>query len=188
MKDFSGDDIWLKELSQGKEDAFSQLFERYYTPLVIFAVSYLEDEEMARDIVQDVFLSLYNNKEIFSTISKLKAYLYTFVKNNCLNYIRKEKVKDKYISYTLYIDKDEDLFWDKVLEEEVYYYLYKAIDKLPPKARQVYLLTMDGLKNKEIAEQLNISIETVRSHKKNNKRLLKKYLEGLVSIIYFIGL
>ncbi|MCG8484976.1 MAG: RNA polymerase sigma-70 factor, partial [Clostridia bacterium] len=176
---YINDEKWLKDLSEGKDTAFSKLFERFYTPLVIFADSYLDDTEASRDLVQDIFLTLIDKKEIFHTISKLKAYLYTYVKNNCLNQLRKEKVKNRYIDFAQYTNSNEESFWNKVLEEEVYYYLYKAINKLPPKAREVYILSLDGKKNQEIADQLGITVETVKSHKKKNKAVLKKHLDGL---------
>lgn len=185
---YEGNEIWLKQLAKGEDKAYEQLFKQYYTPLVLFADSYINDIELAKDTVQDIFLKLFHNKDIFSTIEKLKAYLYSAVKNRCLKHIRHEKVKDKYSTHILHTEAENDSYWDRVLEEEIYHHLIKAINTLPNQTRNVYLLSLEGQKNQEIADKLNISIETVKSHKKNGKKLLKEQLKGLISLFLFIGI
>lgn len=180
--------IWLKQLAKGEDKAYEQLFKQYYKPLVLFADSYINDTELAKDTVQDIFLSLFCNKEIFTTIDKLKSYLYTAIKNKCLKHIRHAKVKDKYASHINISEEEDDDFWNKVLEEEIYFHLLQAVEKLPPKTKDVYLLSLKGFKNKEIAENLDISIETVKSHKRTGKQLLNTQLKGLMSIFWFIGI
>ncbi len=183
-----GKNIWLKKLAEGENCAFRQLFEEYYTPLVLFADSYINNTEQSRDIVQDIFLTLCSNKEKFSSIEKLKSYLYSAVKNKSLKEIRHEKVKDKYASHITYTKEETSSFWDKVLEEEVYRHLYISINKLPNQTQKVYLLYLKGYKNQEIAEELDIAVETVKSHKKTGKQILQKQMKELLSIIWFIFL
>ncbi len=182
-----GNDIWLKKLAVGDDNAFRQLFEEYYTPLVLFADSYINNTEQARDTVQDIFLTLCSNKEKFSSIDKLKAYLYCAVKNKCLKQLRHEKVKDKYASHIIHTTEGDVSFWDRVLEEEVYRLLYKSIINLPNQTQKVYLLSLKGYKNQEIAEELEIAVETVKSHKKTGKQLLQKQMKGLLSIMWIVS-
>lgn len=184
----AGNDIWLRQLSKGEDKAYEQLFKYYYTPLVLFADSYLNDREQSKDSVQDIFLKLVDNKEIFASIDKLKAYLYSSVKNKCLKYIRHEKVKDKYSHHILHTEQDDDYYWERVLEEEIYRQLIQAVEELPRQTRNVYKLSLKGFRNQDIAEELDISVETVKSHKKTGKQMLKAKLGGLMSLLWFLSI
>ncbi len=179
----------LEELAKGDDNAFRLLFENYYASLVIFAETYVKDEEKARDIVQDVFLILSDRKEIFKSIDNLKSYLYTAVKNRSLKFLKHEKVKDKYQKHVLYTsDFSEEEFSNKVLIEEAYRQLYLSIEKLPPQTQRVYKLALKGLKNQEIADELNISIETVKTHKQTGKKQLQKYMKDLMFIFLILNI
>jgi len=179
---------WLKKLAKGDQDAFRLLFENYYSPLVFFAESYVRDEEKARDIVQDLFLKLTGQKEIFNSVINLKSYLYITIKNNCIKLLKHEEVKDRYSSHVLTSSTVEDKFWKKVLEEEVYRILYQSIEKLPPQTKAVYQLAINGLKNQEIADKLGISAETVKTHKQIGKKYLQKYMKDLFFILSFFNI
>ncbi len=180
---------WLEKLSRGDDDAFRMLFENYYPSLVIFAETYVKDEERARDIVQDVFLILSDRKEIFKSIDNLKSYLYTAVKNQSLKFLKHEKVKDKYQKHILYTsDSSDEGFLSKVLIEEAYRHLYLSIEKLPPQTQRVYKLALKGLKNQEIADELSISIETVKTHKQTGKKQLQKYMKDLMFIFLILNI
>lgn len=179
---------WLKKLAQGDDEAFKQLFESYYAPLVLFAETYIKDTEQAKDIIQDILLKLTDKKEVFLTIENLKSYLYTTVRNSCIRQLNHEKVKGKYASHVLHTSERDEKFWNKVLEEETYRYLYQSIEKLPPQTQRVYKLALDGLKNQEIADELNISIETVKTHKQTGKRLLKEHMKDLMCFLWLLGM
>ncbi|MCK9304989.1 MAG: RNA polymerase sigma-70 factor [Bacteroidales bacterium] len=175
--------IWLERLAKGDHDAFRSLFENYFSPLLFFAESYVKSEETARDIVQDLFLKLTDHKEIFSSVTNLKSYLYTTVKNSCIKQLEHQAVRNRYSSNILTTYQDEERFWIKVLEEETYRILYQSIEKLPPQTRAVYQLSMNGLKNQEIADKLEISLETVKTHKQIGKKYLQKYMKDLFFIL-----
>ena len=100
------------------------------------------------------------------------------LKNKCISYYRKQKVRDKYCREVLYIGEHLEHFWEKVLEEDVYAHLMAAIETLPPQCRLVMQLSLEGLKISEIAAQLHISEETVKDHKKNGKRKLSQLLDN----------
>ncbi|OFY41795.1 MAG: hypothetical protein A2X18_10680 [Bacteroidetes bacterium GWF2_40_14] len=179
---------WLENLAKGDRDAFRSLFENYYSSLVFFAEYYVRDQEKAKDIVQELFLRLSDQKDIFDSVTNLKSYLYTTVKNSCIKLLKHEKVKDRYSSYVLTTLTVEDKFWNKVLEEEAYRILYKSIDKLPPQTKAVYQLSMSGFKNQEIADKLGISLETVKTHKQIGKKYLQKYMKDLFFILSFFNI
>lgn len=150
----------IKHKASYSEEFISILFEEYYTSLVLFGNSYVEDIELAKDLVQDVFIKMLETGERFNNIDNYKAYLYSSVRNSCLKQIRHQGVKRKY-------------------EEEISEILLKEIDKLPKRSSQVLKLAMDNKSNKEIAEILNITVETVKSHKQAGKRILQKKLGNL---------
>lgn len=160
-----------------------QLFEQYYTPLVLFAVSYVNEREIAKDLVQDVFFSLIENRQQFESIDNLKFYLYSAVRNRCLKHLRHETVKNRYENYILQKDKEKQHYEEHLLEEEVFLLLNQAIEELPEQCRKVFNLSLQGKSNAEIAEIMNVSIETVKSHKKTGKKILYGKLKDTVSVV-----
>lgn len=173
---------WLKKVIRYDDAGIKELFEQYYVSLVLFAKMYVVDEDVAKDVVQDVFYVLVEKREKFTTIANLKVYLYSAVKNRCLKHIRHEEVKERYGKYVLLNENDETVYQERILEEEVFALLNQAIQELPAQCKKVFLLTLEGKSNPEIAQLLNVSIETVKSHKKTGKRILYGKLKDIVSV------
>lgn len=172
---------WLSTITRENKTWVKQLFERYYASMVLFAQSYIPDQEVAKDIVQDIFLVLIKSQERFTTIDNLKTYLYSAVKNRCLKQIRHQNVKDRYQHYVLTNENDEENYLERILDEEVFNLLYQAIHELPSQCRNVFMLTLEGKSNPEIAEILGIGIETVKSHKKTGKKMLYLKLKDTIA-------
>lgn len=155
----------IEGIRSGRESAYRQLFELYYQKLVVFACKYLEDLESARDIVQEFYLYLYEFRHSISIQTSLKSYLYSAVKNRCLNQVKHEQVKDKHRNMSRSVadvsDPDPEEMMDAVeLEAKV----YEIVSKLPEKCRQIYIMSrVDGKRNREIADELNLSIRTVET-------------------------
>lgn len=178
---------WFKKVVRYDSTGIKRLFEQYYIPLILFAKTYVRDEDVAKDVVQDVFYILIESGEKFTTIDNLKVYLYSAVKNKCLKYIRHEGVKERYEQYVwANEEKNEEDYHERILEEEVFTLLYQAIQELPGQCKKVFLLTLEGKGNAEIAEALGIGIETVKSHKKTGKRLLYAKLKDVVPLIVLV--
>lgn len=165
-------------LRSGRESAYRQLFDQYYPRLVVFANKYLNDLENARDIVQEFYLYLYESRHTITIQTSLKSYLYSSVKNRCLNQIKHELVKEKHrnisraeanVSYP-----DPEQLMDAVeLEARV----YDIVSKLPEKCRQIYIMNrVDGKGNREIAEALDLSIRTVETQISKALKSLKNSL------------
>lgn len=165
------------------------LFENYYTTLVLFADNYLENVEQSKDVVQDVFFALVENKDRFSSIENLKAYLYQAVKNRCFKQLRHIDVRERHLIAARLNNETQEIFLEKMLEHEVLSLLTAAIETLPDQCRAVFRLSMDGKSNQEIADILNIAVETVKSHKKAGKKILSTKLKGVMDIalilVYF---
>ncbi len=168
----------IEGLRSGRESAYRQLFDQYYQKLVVFACKYLEDLESARDIVQEFYLYLYESRHSISIQTSLKSYLYSAVKNRCLNQVRHEQVKEKHRN----MSRSEANVSDPDLEEmmdavELEARVYEIVTKLPEKCRQIYIMSrVDGKRNREIADELNLSVRTVETQISKALKSLKNSL------------
>jgi RNA polymerase sigma-70 factor (ECF subfamily) len=159
---------------------FDVFFKANYSKFYLFANRFIKDEGTCQDIAQDVFLELWeSNSRSFESTHTLQSFLYKTVKNRCLNHFRHCKVKDRYTSeQTVELISDEYLL-KHIVEIETNDMIHQAIDSLTPKNKQVIECHMLGLKNKDIAEELGIQLSTVKSHKMNAFKLLRKQLHNL---------
>lgn len=163
-----------------------RVFTSYYSVLCYFAFRYVQDDEAARDIVQDVFVRLMEKKQIFQHETHLKNFLYLAVKNSCLNYMRGSLSREHYMEY-LKQEENGDEFECRILELEIYQKLNQAIALLPPECRKVFeLCYFEGKSNEAVAQILDISIHTVKAQKKRGKQILKKNLQGLFPLLFFL--
>ena len=145
---------------------FNWLFNEFYTLLCRYSIKFVSDKNVAEDIVQDLFLHLWENRERLTTITNIKSYLFTAVKNRCLNYLKKKyplnAKGDDPTEFEIKIDlpDPEELLESKELERII----EKALEALPAKCRTIFIMKKFGdLSNKEVAEKLNISIKTVET-------------------------
>lgn len=179
------DGLLAKRILAGDQDAFKMLYENYFHALLAVACKYVE-QEVAKDIVQDTFLKLWSAPHHYLKTTELRYYLYRSVQNQCLNYIRDKKVEDKYRNKVVLVS--EDFFYNVLLEEEVFIRLRKAIEELPEKYRNVIKLNLDGLSDKEVAEHLKISVDSVKQQKKRGKEQLRRKMDDplLLLLLNFI--
>ena len=183
-------DVLLDLLARKDNRAYQYLYQCYYVALKALANHYVKDNDVAEDLVQDVFISLLESDYKFKTENDIKYFLYSSLKNKCISHSRKQKVRDKYYQDVVSSLNEEEHFWDKVLEEDVYARLMAAIETLPPQCKLVMIMTLDGLKASEIAERLHISVDTVKYHKSNGKKKLTAQLKDteLLCLIGFLWL
>jgi RNA polymerase sigma-70 factor, ECF subfamily len=175
----------------GDEQAFELLFRKYYVRLCGFANKFIYDPEEAREIVQESFLKIWEGREDIDPEDSLKSYLFKIVQNLSLNRLRKKKVESKYIEiYKLvYIDHSEFSSYESLLGLELEENINAAINKIPPKCKRIFELSrMEGMKYKDIAEVLHISVKTVEAQMSKALNLLrlelKDYLDVLIIILF----
>lgn len=162
------------------------MFTSYYSQLCYFAFRYVQNDEAAKDIVQDVFVGLMEKKYAFQSEVHLKNFLYLTVKNNCLNYLRSKLSQEHYIEY-IKREEGEDEFDCRVMEAEIYQKLNKAVEMLPVECRKVFeLCYFEGNDNETAAQILNVSVNTVKAQKKRGKQILRKNLQGLFPLFLFL--
>lgn len=161
---------------------FKGLFDKYYQTLCVFAASFLKNDALAADVVQEVFVKFWELQPEFDHIQKVQSYLYTAVRHTCLNIIRDEK--KIILEEDLQRLESEAFFNDILIERESYRIFYSAVDTLPEQTRRIIYLAIDGLKNAEIAEQLNIAETTVHRLKKIAYKKLKVILKDYFYLFF----
>jgi RNA polymerase sigma-70 factor, ECF subfamily len=164
--------LLFDSLAKGDEKAFKMIYQLYFPRLHAFSFKIINDSSLAKDVVQNVFIKIWETHTSFS-FENPEAFIYKMVRNASLNYIRhlkvvdslKSKVKDQYLGEELYyidmVGNEPYILIEKELQEKI----LAVMESLPDKCLTVFRLSrIDGLKNKEIAEQLNISIKSVEKH------------------------
>ena len=161
--------------SINRKDIFERLFSDYYGILVCYAQKYTKREDIAEDIVQDVFASLWEENRIFPSQANFRSFLYISIRNAAFDYLRHQNVESRYIEEALTANRF--LSDDSFQKEEVFRLLFKQIDLLPERCREIFLLHLEGYDNDAIAKKLSLSIETVKTQKKRAMKTLRKNLK-----------
>ena len=178
----------IVSLREGDMKAFSELFDRYAKRLYHFALGYLKSVEESEEIVQEVFLKIWNNREEISLLKSFEAYLFTIAKNGILNTIRKSKSEHAYLNYAK-LHPGKNILLDEELDFKELEIAYKqSIDKLSPKRKEIYILSREqSFSNAEIAEKMNISVKTVENQMTSAISEIRKNLRslGFSGIIFF---
>lgn len=170
----------IRGLKTGRESAYKQLFRDYYRPLSVFALKYIRDLELAREIVQNLFVHLYENRSTLVITTSLESYLYQSVRNRCLNQIKQWKTQkehlEKYYGEQVYGDNLEVT----IRENELEHAIFKIVESLPSQRRNIFIMSrVNGISNSEIAEKLNISKRTVETHISHALKVLRAKLGDL---------
>ena len=173
----------LQSLNRGNKNAYQIVFEKYFNALCAFCYKYLNDQSETEDIVQEVFISFWEHKKDFDHLNAIKAFLYTSARNKCLNHLKHRLVKQKHESALIYELESEQFFTNHVIEEEAFNQLYSEIKALPESSQKIMLLALKGLKNREIAEKLVISENTVKTQKKIAYAKLKHKLSPVLNAV-----
>ena len=179
----------LNGLRKGYEDAFVELFNRYGRMMYALAYRYLKSEEDAEDAVQSAFMKLWARRESLELNENIGSLLYTILKNHVLNEIRHNAiVVEGNWEMSREAEEADDSFIRQMEKKNQLELLISAVSKLPARKRDICLLKlMKGFTNKEIAEQLNIKVPTVKVHYNQAIRRLRKYLLMLVIAICAFG-
>jgi RNA polymerase sigma-70 factor (ECF subfamily) len=183
-------------LRQGDQGAFELLYKKYFNALFFFAQQYLKEESEAENMVQESYLSFWLNRQSFqgSNEASAKAWLYNTLKNKCLNHLERELNRTKYMDAEkqktqLDIGALNDLEISEITFNEINELLHKALKEMPPQCSKVFQLSrFKGLKNKEIANELNISVKAVEANMTRALKLLKVHLGDYMSLLFVLQL
>lgn len=154
------------------EKDFDDNFRCYYRPLCMFSLKIVNDIDQAEDIVQDAFVDLWQKRESLKDSSNIRAYLFAIVRNKSTYYIK--KISSIEVSYDISLIAEEEM--EQTIEDSFEQArILTAIDNLPERCKNALLLSKrDGLKYEEIAENMSVSVNTVRNHISKALRLIKK--------------
>lgn len=180
------DDFALLALSKaGDEKGFSEIYERYWALLYRHAYKLLKDETQAQDIVQEVFVNLWDKIDSLDLQSSVNAYLYAAVRNKVLNVIQREKYQRRYMDSIIhFIERSEAVTDHKLREKMLQEKIEKEVAHLPEKMRHVFEMSrVHHLSYKEIAQELHLSDKTVKKQVSNAIRILRFKLSSFLSLL-----
>ena len=185
-----------KSVPISDENNYSRVYAVYFPKLVRFSQTYVQSQQDAENIVQDIFLYLWEHQEIIYSLRNMNAFLFTMVKNRCIDFLREQTqhqnkrhslsdLQEKELQLKLYALQQFDE--NKFSEAEIEDIIQRAIDSLPEKCREIFVLSrMEGLQYKEIANQLKISINTVENQMAIALKKLRIKLKDNLPLFIFI--
>jgi RNA polymerase sigma-70 factor (ECF subfamily) len=182
----------LKEVVQGNENAFAQLFYGYHNQLGSYVLMLTGSKEMTQEIVQDVFVKIWMNRDALQKVDRFTSYLFILTRNYTLNCIRKSvKEQDQISTYThdALKEESEDPEERSLLDDPEYLRLIdRAVAQLPPQQQKVFKLRQQGLKNPEIAREMEISTDSVKKYQQWALKAVSEFVKthAALSILLFL--
>ena len=183
----TSDRLLLERLSQNDHLALKEIYDLFWERLYYFAYNILKDETVCDDMVQEIFVGLWEKRHS-NTIKNLGGYLHKSVKFQCLKHIRSNKIAEDYISRFNHIrflnQTEESIYFD-----ELHCILNNSLDQLPDKCREIFRLSrFDQLSNREIAVKLDISIQTVKNQISKALQHIRISVDNVISLLLIITL
>ena len=169
--------VLIDRMKGGDRESFNKVFRRYYTPLTRFCVRFVGDGDQAAEIVQDLFVKVWTNREKLTLTSSFESYMLRAVRNSAITYINKERAHTD-VNERIYTDDSDANDPSETLQSNNLEASYqKVLATMPEKRREVFLASrFDGLKYAEIAEKMGLSQKTVEAHM---SAAIKQLREGL---------
>ncbi|MDR2918161.1 MAG: RNA polymerase sigma-70 factor [Tannerella sp.] len=174
--------------SQFGQNSFDHIYVVYYPRMIRFAREYILQIEDAENIVQDIFLSLWEKREVLEVKISLTAYLFTLVRNRCLNFLRHQAIKDEFSKeFEAKRIALEELNHSFSSDEDIETIVNEAINKLPERCKAIFIKSrIEGKKYKEIAEELDVSVNTVENQIAIALRKLRLELKDYLPLLLFL--
>jgi RNA polymerase sigma-70 factor (ECF subfamily) len=168
--------------------SFDLIFKKYYPRLCHFAFQILKNKASAEDIVQEAYVKYWEQKDTVSAQeTSVKSFLYNTVKHACFNMIRHEKVVEVYLNRQDSSPVDDVQVINLMIRSEVLGEIYRALSTLPPQCQRISKMSfLDGMKNLEIAQELNISVNTVKTQKQRALQLLRLKINPELFLLLFL--
>lgn len=174
------------KICQDDEKAFEKLFHRFYAPLCLYASKITEDDIAAEEIVQDFLVKLWERRKQLSIDTSVKSYLFRSVKNLCINHIKHNKIRIQHAKSVI-AGAEANHYSDNFIEVDLAQKIEESINTLPEKRREIFRLSREeGLKYREIAEKLNISIKTVEAQMGLAIKTLRDKLKNYKTFLFFL--
>ncbi len=181
----------IAALRTGNMQLFEEMYHAYFPGLYNYAIGITKNQTIAEDAVSEVFLRLWEGRNDTVIETSLKSYLFKSVYHQCLNMLKHIRVQDKYKDFFLrHVSPDEESLnfpLSDVIENEITEILHKTIEKLPEQCRRIFVMSrIDGMKHEEIAQELHISINTVRTQIRRALGKLRIELKDFLPMLLFL--
>ena len=172
----------FNEIKKGNLVTFEKLFRKYYVGLCNYACKYIKDLDKAEEVVQELFYKLWEKRNKLDINVSLKSYMYRAVYNGCLQYLNHRAIEIKYENYYKKQNKEYNRDASEAINmQELNEIINETLNSLPERCRNIFLLNRhDGLKYREIAKKLDLSIKTVEANMGKALKLLRKNLKNYV--------
>jgi RNA polymerase sigma-70 factor (family 1) len=173
----------IRKFNSGDESGLRLLFDLYYAPLCVYAHKYFDSLDQAEDIVQEAFITLWEKNRLVNFTGSIKSYLFSIVRNNSINKIKQEnRYRFEEIENKAY-EIIEEKFESQQLEERKSK-LYREIEQLPEQCKKVFeSIVFEKMKYAELAVELNVSVNTVKTHYSRALKQLRSNLDILIMIM-----
>ena len=176
----------VEQLKEGSQLAFRELYVRYYDQLLLCCRRYLSDEASAEDIVQDIFMQLWETRDSLNVTSSFGGYIYALARNRIFKMLRQFDIHSRYaqhiLSNTKELTEETEI---SIIEKDYATLLNELIESLPPRQKEIYKLSrIQSLKYKEISVLLHISVETIQEHVSLALKKIKKHLKQHAGIYF----
>ena len=180
------ENLIFKGITESDEHAFRIFFDKYYQRFVSFSADITGSIDDAEEIVAESMCSIWEKRKDFQSFKAIKTYAYSTLKNKAINVIKHKKAIERHEDYVKHT-YDSKYFNNKLIEEEVHGMLHKAIESLPVECRRVFILNeIEGLTLSDIAEDLGLSINTIKTHKLRATKFLRERLKNILIFLPFL--
>lgn len=181
---------YVRSFQLGEEKGFSFFFREYYPSLCYFSFQIIKDRSATEEIAGDALMKLWERHENFDNLQSIKSFLYTATRNASINWIRQRKRSIQREKEILYLGEEtEDSIIEKLIETEIYREIFTMLNTLPPKCRKIFtMLFIEGKNYEQIAEELNLSISTIRNQKARGLMLIKQRSVFSLLVLLFLSL
>ena len=182
-KDAEFDNLFRKVAFQDDEQAFKELFLEFYPAMCVFAMRYITEEETVRDIVQDIFFNIWKNRKNIDITTSFRNFLITSVRNSCTDYLRKQKVENRYMEKISLSDihaSPEEVYTLKELETAI----DEALAKLPSNVREAFEMNRyKGMTYAAIADEMKVSPKTIEAYISKALKVLRIELQDYMPFL-----
>lgn len=177
----------FKEVSEGDERAFRIMYNRYYQRMYSFAAKVVKSPHVAEEIVQEVFIRLWEQRELLCEVKNPDNYVFIVIRNHTYNYLRavarEQNRREKLWEALQQQVTDEGTSLEA---EEAELFLEKLLAKLSPQQRKIFrMIREDGFSHQQIADELHLSRDTVKKHVANSLKIFKAHLKNFVQLLFF---
>jgi RNA polymerase sigma-70 factor (ECF subfamily) len=180
------DNLLLQQLKEGSEAAFSIIYSKYWRTIFMLAYDRLKDTKQSQDIVQDIFISLWERRENLE-IQNLSAYLHSSVRYGVYKLVAANKVKDDFFDLSEVLSSPSSFADHRIISKELMSAYQQMIEKMPPQRQKIFKMRHEeNLKTRVIAEQLNLSQKTVQNQLLSSYKNIRSLLAQLLSISIFL--